>query len=246
MVPDHITAQTLTYTAPDGQTLTSWLYQPKQGGQQGAVLIAPEWWGLTDYPKSRAVQLAELGYSALAMDIYGDGRVTSDAKQAGAWMGEMLADQDKLLARAEAGFNALKTQAGVDANKIAAIGYCFGGKIVLDMARAGLPLAAVASFHGNLSPRHQAARGQVKAELLIEHGGSDTMVSMDDLKNFEQEMTDAQATYTVHVYPEAKHAFTNPAADLRAAENGVDLSYDEQADRQSFEHLKALLARKIG
>ena len=240
-----ISCQPLNYAAADGQTLCGWLYRPEQPNG-GAVLVAPEWWGLTDYPKARAQQMAELGYVALALDVYGDGRVTDDAKQATVWMMGMLNAPDTLLARAEAGLAALQAQEDVAAERIAAIGYCFGGKIVLDMARAGLPLAAVASFHGNLKPQHKAAPGQVRAELLIEHGEADTLVSMSDLDAFKQEMDAAGASYTVHVYPGAHHAFTNPAADLRAAQNGVNLAYDARADSTSFQHLKDLLARHLG
>ncbi|RYZ86632.1 MAG: dienelactone hydrolase family protein, partial [Moraxellaceae bacterium] len=139
----------------------------------------------------------------------------------------------------------LAAQPDVDENRLAAIGFCFGGKIALDMARAGFDLKAVVSFHGNLSPKAPAQPGQIKAEILIQHGQADSMVSMHDLASFKQEMDAAQACYQVDVYPDAKHAFTNPLADERARNNGIDLAYNETADQQSNQAMLDLFKRVL-
>jgi dienelactone hydrolase len=242
-----ITTQTLTYTAADGATLVSHLALPADTSRPvAAVIVAPEWWGVTDYPNRRAEELAALGYAALAIDVYGDGKTTTDASQANDWMTHMLQHQDMLMQRAHAGLEQLAGLEQVDATRLAAIGYCFGGKIALDMAREGMPLKAVATFHGELSPKQPADPETFQADVLIEHGGDDSMVSMDKLEAFRQEMDKANIRYTVHVHDGAKHGFTNPAADQRAKDNGVDLGYNAQAEQASWQNLVDFLAKKLG
>ena len=241
-----INARTLTYTAPDGTTLHSYLALPADTNQQvAAVVVTPEWWGLTEYPMQRADMLAEQGYAALAIDVYGDGKTTTAASQAQAWMMEMLSDQDVLMQRAQAGLEQLRKLPEIDEHRVAAIGYCFGGKIALDMARQGMPLKAVASFHGELSPKVAAQAGVMTAAVLIEHGLADSMISMDALEGFKVEMAAAQVDLTVHLHKDAKHGFTNPAADQRAADNGVDLGYNAEADAASWQSLLDFLAEKL-
>ncbi|MEC7118628.1 MAG: dienelactone hydrolase family protein [Pseudomonadota bacterium] len=242
-----INTRTLSYTAPDGTTLHSYLALPADTNQQvAAVVVTPEWWGLTDYPMRRADALAEQGYAALAIDVYGDGKTTTAAAQANEWMMQMLNSQDLLMQRAQAGLDQLIKLPEIDENRIAAIGYCFGGKIALDMAREGMPLKAVASFHGELSPKAPAEVGKMTAAVLIEHGVADSMISMEALEGFKAEMAAAQVDVTVHLHKDAKHGFTNPAADQRAVENGVDLGYNAEADQASWQSLLDFLSQKIG
>ncbi len=241
-----INTRTLTYTAPDGTTLHSYLALPADTNQQvAAIVITPEWWGLTDYPMRRADALAELGYAALAIDVYGDGKTTTAAAQAQTWMMQMLSDQDVLMQRAQAGLEQLRKLPEINENRVAAIGYCFGGKIALDMARQGMPLKAVASFHGELSPKAPAQAGVMTAAVLIEHGMADSMISMEALDGFKAEMAAAQVDITVHLHKDAKHGFTNPAADQRAVDNGVDLGYHADADATSWQSLLDFLAQKL-
>ncbi len=246
-MPLAINTRTLHYTAADGTRLHSYLALPADTNQQvAAVLITPEWWGLTDYPMRRADALAELGYAALAIDVYGEGKTTTDAKQAYEWMMQMLSNQELLMQRAEAGLQQLRKLPEIDENRIGAIGYCFGGKIALDMAREGMPLKAVASFHGELSPKSPAQTGKMTAAVLIEHGTADSMVSMDALEGFRAEMAAANIDLTVHLHKDAKHGFTNPAANQRAVDNGVDLGYNAEADQASWQSLLAFFAVKLG
>lgn len=245
-MPLAINTRTLTYTAPDGTTLHSYLALPADTNQQvAAVVITPEWWGLTEYPMRRADALAELGYAALAIDVYGDGKTTTAVPQAQEWMMQMLSDQDVLMQRAQAGLEQLRKLPEIDEHRVAAIGYCFGGKIALDMSREGMPLKAVASFHGELSPKSPAQTGKMTAAVLIEHGTADSMVSMDALEGFRAEMAAANVDLTVHLHKDAKHGFTNPAADQRAADNGVDLGYNAEADQASWQSLLDFLAQKL-
>ena len=245
-MPLAINTRTLTYTAPDGTTLHSYLALPADTNQQvAAVVITPEWWGLTEYPMRRADALAELGYAALAIDVYGDGKTTTAVPQAQEWMMQMLSDQDVLMQRAQAGLEQLRKLPEIDEHRVAAIGYCFGGKIALDMARQGMPLKAVASFHGELSPKAPAQAGVMTAAVLIEHGLADSMITMQALEGFKAEMANAQIDLTVHLHKDAKHGFTNPAADQRAADNEVDLGYNAEADATSWQSLLDFLAQKL-
>ena len=240
------TAHTLNYRTADGRTLKSTLYLPAQavGGLSG-VLVAPEWWGITEHAHAAAKRLAEQGYAALAMDLYGDARITDDAAQANEWMTEVLDDPAALPERTRLGFEALAGRPEVDANRIAAIGFCFGGRVVLDMARRGDNLKAVTSFHGLLATATPAQEGFVKGELLIEHAGRDVLVGEDEVAAFRKEMDDAKVRYRIDVFPEAKHGFTNPQATRNGKKNGVDLAHDEAAAEQAWQNMLDLLERNI-
>lgn len=241
-----IQTRQIHYTALDGTALIGYFAYPTDlESPVAGVVVCPEWWGVTEHPKNRADALAKEGYAALAIDLYGDAKVTDEVPVANQWMSEALADQDALLNRAKAGLHALADQPEVDANRLAVIGFCFGGKVALDMARAGLDLKAAVSFHGNLSPKSPAQAGQISAEVLVNHGEIDTMVTMDAVESFKQEMDQAGATYKIYVYKDAKHGFTNPLADERAKKYGVDLGYNAAADEQSNQATLNLLERAL-
>ncbi len=180
------------------------------------ILVAPEWWGVVEHPRSVTERLAQAGFAAVAMDIYGEGKLTTDAAQANMWMEQVLADQDALMARCQLILNDFSDQMAVDSDNLGAIGFCFGGKIVLDMAREGMPLKAVATFHGNPSPK-QPADSKFTAKVLVAHGRDDSMVSMEAIEGLKIELDAADVDYTIDVYEGAKHGFTNPQADERAA-----------------------------
>ena len=238
----------LVSTTENGVELNSYVALPDNATDDKPVpgiLVAPEWWGIVEHPKSVVERLAKAGYAAVAMDVYGEGKLTTDAAMANMWMEQVLADQNMLMDRCRLILNDFSDQMAVDGNNLAAIGFCFGGKVVLDMAREGMPLKAVATFHGNLSPK-QPADDKFKAKVLVAHGGDDSMVSMDAVEDFKKEMDKVGADYTVNVYENAKHGFTNPHADERAANNDVDLGYNEKAAKESWDKMMDFMKANLG
>ena len=226
-------------TTENGVQLISYVALPETASDEkpvAGILVAPEWWGVVEHPKNVTERLAEAGYAAVAMDVYGEGKLTTDAAMANMWMEQVLADQDMLMARCRLILNDFSDQLAVDGDNLGAIGFCFGGKIVLDMAREGMPLKAVATFHGNPSPK-QPADEKFTAKVLVAHGRDDSMVSMEAIEGLKQELDSADVDYTIDVYDGAKHGFTNPNADERAAKNDVDLGYNETAAKQSWENM---------
>jgi len=239
----HAEVQTreMPYTAADGtQMIGYYAYDDAIEGPRPGVVVVHEWWGLNDYAKRRARDLAELGYSALAIDMYGEGKHTEHPKDAMSFMKAALADADAAKARFTAGLDLLKEQPQTDTAKLGAVGYCFGGKVVLDMARQGVPLEGVVSFHGALATQTRAVPGSVKARILVEHGSEDSMVSLSDVAELNTEMVKAGADYQFVNLPGAKHGFTNPGADEHQ-KNGLDLAYSKVADERSWADMQRFL-----
>ena len=238
----------LVSTTDNGVQLISYVALPESASDTNpapGIFIAPEWWGVVEYPKNVAEKLAKAGYAAVVMDAYGEGKLTGDVEMAKMWMQQVLDDQDMLMARARLVLNDFSDQLAVNGDNIGAIGFCFGGKVVLDMARVGMPLKAVATFHGNLSPK-QPADSNFKAQVLVAHGRDDSMVTMDAVEDFKKEMDAADVNYTVDVYDNAKHGFSNPQADERAAKNDVDLGYNETAAKQSWDNMLEFMKNNLG
>lgn len=236
----------LISTTPSGVTLKSYLALPEAANQQpvAGILVAPEWWGVVEHPRQVTEALAKAGFAAVAMDVFGEGKLTTDVSQANEWMTQMLEDPDALMQRCQLILKDFSDHLSVDGDRLGAIGYCFGGKVALDMARTGLPLKAVATFHGNLSPI-KPATGDMKAKVLVAHGGADSMVPMEAVEAFKEEMQAAGVDHQVNVYDHAKHGFTNPNADDRAKENGVDLGYDAQACEKSWQAMLDLMQQTL-
>ncbi|MFC3606206.1 dienelactone hydrolase family protein [Stutzerimonas tarimensis] len=237
----EVQTQEVTYTAADGTRLVGYYAFDDALGEQArpGVLVVHEWWGLNEYAKRRARDLAELGYSALAIDMYGEGRNTEHPKDAMSFMQQATQDAEAAKARFVAALDLLREQPRT-AEQIGAVGYCFGGRVVLDMARQGVPLAGVVSFHGALGTETRAAPGNVTARVLVQHGGADSMVSAEDVGAFNAEMVQADADYRFINYPGARHGFTNPDADRHQA-HGVDVAYDQQADERSWAAMRQFL-----
>ncbi len=212
--------------------LVGYLARPAEvKGPLPGVLVVHEWMGLNDYAKRRAEQLAELGYVALAADIYGDGKVAADVAEAKALSTQYKSDRALLRARTAAGLEALKAQAGVDPLQVAAIGYCFGGTAVLELARSGADLAGVVSFHGGLdTPKVQDAR-QIRAKVLALHGADDPYVPAAQVAAFEDEMRAAGVDWQLIAYGGAVHGFTNPA---NGSDNSKGAAYNAKADQRSW------------
>ena len=241
-----IQTREIQYTAADGSTLIGYYAAPENSQAIAGVIVAPEWWGRNEYTEQRARELAGHGYAALAIDMYGDKKVTTDAKQAYEWMMQTFEDKETIVTRASAALATLAQQTEVNADKLAAIGFCYGGKVVLDLARSGADLKAVATFHATLAPKAPAQEGQVKAEIMVFHGEEDSMVTLDDVAKFKEEMFAAKVNHEVIVYEDAKHGFSNPLADERAKANGVDLGYNAEAEQKSLAAMYELLHRHLG
>ena len=207
-------------------------------GKRPGVLIVHEWWGLTDNIRAQARRLAEAGYMGFALDMYGDGKFATHPDDAKAWMAEVTKDPATIAARFNAGLARLKQDPHVDTTRLAAIGYCFGGGVVLAMARAGVDLDAVATFHGMLATQSPAKPGAIKARVLALTGGADPFVPAEQVEAFKKEMQAAGARFEVVSYPGAKHGFTNPSAGTYGM---AALAYDSTADRQSWAALLKML-----
>ena len=240
MAQAAIQTREVPYTAADGTRLVGYhAWDDAISGPRPGVIVVHEWWGLNDYAKRRARDLAALGYSALAVDMYGDGRNTQHPDDAKAFMNAAVADPAIPKARFQAGLDLLKAQPQTDPARLAAIGYCFGGKVVLDMARQGLPLAAVVSFHGALVTATPTTPGSVKAKVLVEHGAADSFITPEQIAAFKAEMDQAGADYRFVELPGAKHGFSNPDADAHKG-HGLDLGYQKEADERSWADMQAL------
>ncbi len=213
-------------------------YDESIEGERPGVLVVPEWWGVNSYTRRRARMLAELGYTALVVDMYGGGKVVTNPDEASKLSSEAMEKFDVSKARFMAAMDFLKKQPTVDPARIAAIGYCFGGGIVLNMARQGVDLKGVVSFHGGLTAVKPAQPGNVKAKILALTGGADPLVPSDQVEAFKQEMKAAGADFQLISYPGAMHAFTNPEADLLGKKFDLPIAYNAKADKESWSEMK--------
>jgi len=211
-------------------------YDDRFTGKRPGVLVVHEWFGLGDYAKQRAKQLAELGYIAFAADMYGKGVRAKNGEEASKLATEVKGDRALMRARANAALGVLSKYPQVDSGKLAAIGYCFGGTTALELARSGAPLVGIVSFHGALdTPNLQDAK-QVKGKVLVLHGGDDPYVPQKDVDTFQSEMRQAGVDWQFVSYGGAVHSFTNPAA---GNDNSKGAAYNEKADHRSWEAMKA-------
>lgn len=232
-----IKEENITYTA-DNVTMNGYVaYDSGSAEKRPVVLVVHEWWGQNDYPRMRAKQLAELGYLAMAVDMYGDGKTVDNPKDAGALAGPFYQNAGMAKARFDAALARIKTypQAG---DKIAAIGYCFGGSMVINMAKLGDQLAGVVSFHGILGGNPPADKNLLKAKLLVCHGSADQFTPQQDIDIFKKQLDSIEADYTFKVYPGATHAFTNPAATAVGKKFDLPIAYDASADSASWNDMK--------
>jgi dienelactone hydrolase len=235
----------VTYTA-DGTTLKGWIaYDDAVKGKRPGVLVVHEWWGHNAYTRKRANMLAELGYVALAVDMFGEGKQANHPDDAGKFATEVSTNKPMAKARFEAAMKLLRGQRNVDDKRLAAIGYCFGGSIVLNMAREGEDLKAVASFHGGLATDSPAQPGKVKAQVRSFTGADDKMIPATQVEAFRQEMERAGVNYKAVVYPGAMHAFTNPDASDLGKRFNLPLAYNAEADKDSWAQLKTFFAEVL-
>jgi dienelactone hydrolase len=212
-------------------------------GQRPGIVVVHEWKGLNAYAKKRADMLAQLGYVAFAADIYGKGIRPQTTAEAAAESGKFKADRGLLRARVNTALQVLEASPEVDKNKLAAIGYCFGGTAVLELARSGADVKGIVTFHGGLStPTPQDAKN-IKAKVLVLHGDADPFVKADEVAAFEKEMKDAGVDYRLVKYPGAMHGFSNPD------NKGIDppgALYNEAADKASWAEMQKFLKELFG
>jgi dienelactone hydrolase len=231
--------QTVSYRE-GGEELKGYLsYDPAIKESRPAVLVVHEWWGLNDYIRRRVNQLAELGYIAFAADIYGNGFVTKDPQEAGKYAGKFRGDRRLLRNRANAGLKVLLEQPFADKRRVAAIGYCFGGTAVLELARGGAPVAGIVSFHGGLDTPNPDDAKNIKGKVLALHGADDTFVPPAQVAAFQEEMRKAKVDWQMVLYGGAVHSFTNPDS---GSDPSKGIAYNEKAERRSWEHMKVFFA----
>lgn len=211
-------------------------------GKRPGILVVHEWWGLNAYARMRARMLAEQGYTALALDMYGDGKQAHHPDDAQKFSSEVSQNAALAKARFEAAMDFLKKQDTVDPARIGAIGYCFGGSVVLNMARMGEPLKVVESFHGGLKTQHPAEPGKVKARIASFTGEADPFIPAADVAAFRQEMEKAGVKPEIVTYPGAMHSFTSKDADKYGKEFKLPMAYNAEADKDSWSKGLALLA----
>lgn len=206
------------------------------------VLVIPEWWGLNSYTKDRASQLARLGFFAMAVDLYGDGATVDNPQKAGEMATPFYKNPQMAKMRFDAALQKIKTFDQADTNRVAAIGYCFGGAQVLNMARMGEDLKGVVSFHGNLIgvPLNKDI---LKAKILVCHGADDQFVKGDEVNLFKKQMDSIKADYKFIAYPGATHAFTNPAATETGKKFSMPIAYNAAADTASWHEMKNFLGQ---
>ena len=240
-IPKSIVEENITYNLGGFQMHGFLAYDKATSTQTPAVLIIHEWWGLNNYVKNRAKQLADLGYVALAIDMYGNGKVVTHPDSAQALAEPLYADSMLAKNRFDAALAKIKTYAIVDPTRIAAMGYCFGGAMSLNLARMGEPLKGVISFHGNLIGV-PLKKNLLQADILVCHGAADNYVNAE-VAPFRKEMDDAGVPYTFKSYPDAIHSFTNPDATEIGKKYSMEIAYNAAADAASFEDMKNFLIK---
>ena len=215
-------------------------------GKRPGILVIHEWWGHNDYARKRADMLAELGYVALAVDMFGDGKQAAHPQDAMKFATEVFSNIDGAKARFESALNTLKANPMVDADKIAAIGYCFGGSVALSMANAGYDLDAVAAFHSGVGlPIWPDGTGTVKSNVLVCNGADDPFISPESITMFKNKMDSASVNYNYISYPGAVHGFTSVGADEYGKKFELPLAYNAAADSASWDELKKLFDKSF-
>lgn len=234
-------AEEVNYSA-NGTNLKGYLVYDENRTDPGpGVIVVHEWWGHNEYARKRAEMLAELGYTAFAIDMFGDGKQAHHPDDAGKFAGEVMKNMNSAKVRFDAGVNYLKNQSVTDSENIAAVGYCFGGGVVLNMALAGSDIDGAVSFHGSLPTGSGTNPDLVLAKILVLNGEDDPMVPQEQVDAFKKAMDSADVDYKFINYPGAVHAFTNPAADSLGKEFNIPIAYNKEADEKSWEEMKRFL-----
>lgn len=240
--PAFAEVKTEVVTYKDGDTTLKGVlaYDDAKADKRPGVLVVHEWWGCNDYAKERAKKLAALGYVAFALDMYGDGKTTEKPDEAGGFTRPFASDRKLMRQRAAAGLKVLTDFKFTDASRVAAIGYCFGGTVALELARSGANIAAVVPFHAGTLTTPNAEDGKnIKGKVLVCNGADDTFLKPEERAGFYKEMNAAKVDFQFVDYAGAVHSFTNPGADKF---NIPGVKYQAAADQRSWEHMKTLFA----
>ncbi len=237
--PD-IVGEEVSYATDSTEMKGYIVYDKNMEGKRPGIIVVHEWWGHNEYTRRRADMLAELGYTALAIDMYGDGKQAEHPDDAGKFMNQVISNMDEAKARFMKAMETLKNHPTVSEDNIAAIGYCFGGSVVLTMANAGYDLSAVAAFHSGVQlPIPPSA--DIKAKILVCNGAADPFISSESVVQFKAALDSVGADYTYIAYDSAVHAFTSPEADVLGEKFDLPLAYNEKADKASWAELQTLL-----
>ena len=238
----NIKDETVMYSS-DSSNMDGYIaYDTSKQGKRPVVLVLPEWWGLTDYPKMRARKLAELGYFAMVVDMYGNGKIAENPTEAVNMSSPFYKNPQMAFQRIMAAEQKAKAYPQADTSQIAAIGYCFGGGMVLNAAKLGADFKGVVSFHGSLAGV-PAQKDLLKASVLVCHGEKDAFVSQKDVDAFKKSMDSIHADFTFKVYPNATHAFTNPDANTYATKFNMPIAYNPAADSASWKDMKTFFGK---
>lgn len=241
-LPAKIKEETVSYSV-NGVTYKGFIaYDENIKGKRPAILIVPEWWGLNDYPRMRARKLAELGYIALAADVYGDGKTAVNPTEAQEFATPYYKDPSKVKSIMDAALIKLKEYSQTDPNNVAAIGYCFGGYVALNYAKLGADLKGVVSFHGGMGGA-PVDKKLLKAKVLVCQGGSDKFVAQKDVDKFKHQLDSIGADNAVKIYANATHAFTNPDATETGKKFNMPFEYNAEADRDSWNDMKMFFGK---
>jgi len=236
----EVVTEELTYEH-EGETFGGYLaYDKAKQGERPGVLVIHEWWGLDGYAKRRARMLASLGYVAYAPDMYGEDEPTDDPSVASNWAGHLRGDVDLWRGRTQAALEQLKARDRAHGERVAAIGYCFGGATVLHLAYSGADVEAVVSFHGGFP--EPADETMVEPTVLVCHGAQDGHAAREEVAAWQQQMDEVEADWQMVTYARAEHSFTNPAADERDIPG---IGYDEKADERSWALMQRFLSRQL-
>ena len=236
-----IKGEEVTYSGADGVPLKGYVaYDTKQKGKRPAIVVIHEWWGSNAYVRKRADMLASLGYIAIAVDMFGEGKQAADPAEAGKLAGQFYNNPELTKSRIQAAVNKLREYSEADITKMACIGYCFGGSMSLNAAKMGMDFRGVVSFHGGLAGI-PAQPGVTKSKILVCHGAADKFISADELKNFRNNLDSAKVDYQFIAYPGAVHAFSNPDATALGKKFSIPIEYNESADKKSWADMQVFL-----
>jgi len=240
-LPSKVKEEVISYTS-DGISFKGFVaYDENVTGKRPAILIVPEWWGLNDYPRMRARKLAELGYIAMAVDVFGNGKTAANPTEAQELTAPFYKDPVILKKLLDAALNKIREYKQTDLQNIAMIGYCFGGFAALNYAKLGGDVKGVVSFHGGMGgvPLNKTL---LKAKVLVCHGASDKFVARKDVDDFKHKLDSLGVENTLKIYPNATHAFTNPEATATGKKFNMPIEYNADADRDSWNDMKVFLA----